>query len=433
MVRNKKLVVVGAGSLQFGLGTVGSIFNSDVLKGSEVCLHDINEEALNLVRQGCLQAIEKNDYDYDLHATTDRQEALKNADYVISAIEVGPRFKYWDQDQEIVRKYFPKQLFGENGGPGGMFHSLRVVPPILEICEDIKKICPNAFFINFSNPMSRICLSIKRKYPDLKFVGLCHEIAFAERVLPKMMKTHLENIKITAGGLNHFGVILDAKYKDSGEDGYPAIRKRWSMIYNLLRIPSNLDLINYIFRTYGYLPYTQDSHYGEYIHWAREKADVAGVKLFKKAYKIFLSWNNKWTNRQIKRGRGYRVVKPDDERAIPIIESMITDGKTSENSVNVPNDGIITNLPEDLVVECPAIVDKDGIHGVKLGNYPKGLDALLRSQASVQDLVVEAILSEKKTVALKALLADPIVDDAEKAEKLLDEMIKLQSPHIKLQ
>ncbi|MBD3351030.1 MAG: hypothetical protein GF364_06050 [Candidatus Lokiarchaeota archaeon] len=432
MVRNKKIVVIGAGSLQFGLGTVGSIFNSEILKGSTVCLHDINEESLDLVHKGCQQAIAKKKLDYDLESTSNRLEALKDADYIVNSIEVGPRFEYWDQDQNIVRKYFPNQLFGENGGPGGMFHAMRIVPPILEICEDIKKICPNAFFINYSNPMSRICLAIKRRYPDMRFVGLCHEIAFAEHILPKMMKTPIENIQITAGGLNHFGVVLDLKYKDSGQDGYPAVRKRWKIIYNLLRLPLNLNLIDYIFKTYGYLAYTQDSHYGEYIQWARSKADIAGVKLFKKAYMTFLGYNNRRIPRLIKKGKGYRLVKPDSERGVPIIESIIADGNTYENSVNVPNDDIITNLPRDLVVECPGIADKNGVHGVKLGDYPKGLAALLRNQASVQDLVVEAILEESKHIALQALLADPIVDDANKAEKLLEEMIELQAPHIKL-
>jgi alpha-galactosidase/6-phospho-beta-glucosidase family protein len=433
MIRNKKIVVIGAGSLQFGLGTVGSIFNSKILKGSTVVLHDINEDALKTVHLGCQQTIAKRNYDIVIEYTTDRKQALKNADYVINSIEVGPRFDYWDQDQNVTRKYFPKQLFGENGGPGGFFHALRIVPPILDICEDITNICPKAFFINYSNPMSRICLAIKRKYPNLKFIGLCHEIHFAELALPRMMKTKLSNIEIKAGGLNHFGVILGAKYKDTGEDGYPAIRKRWKRIYNFIKIPLDYDLTNHIFQKFGYLPYTSDSHYGEYIEWAREIADIKGVKRFKKAYMWYLKRANKKINRCIKKGKGYKVVKPDSERAIPIIESIITDGKTYENSVNVPNDGIISNLPKDLVVECPAIVDKDGVHGIPLGDYPDGLVELLQNQANVQDLVVKAILTKSKDTALQALLADPIVDDEDKAKALLDEMIALQSPHIKLE
>ena len=114
--------------------------------------------------------------DYSLEATISRPEALKNTNFIINSIEVTTRFDLWNQDYEIPRKFGNKQIMGENGGPGGFFHSLRIVPPILEICGDIKNYCPNALFINFSNPISRICLAIKRKFPSLKFVGLCHEI-----------------------------------------------------------------------------------------------------------------------------------------------------------------------------------------------------------------------------------------------------------------
>jgi len=137
----------------------------------------------------------------------------------------------------------------------------------------------------------------------------------------------------------------------------------------------------------------------------------------------------------IQKGRGAKLVKPDDERAIPIIEEILTDSNYREASVNLPNEGVIPNLPRDLVVECPAIVNKDGLHAIELGEYPKGLAGLLRNQATVQDLVVEAILTKSKEVALQALLADPVVDSYTQAEKMLDEMfkcpIKLYSVRIK--
>ena len=174
MVKNQKIVLIGAGSLQFGLGAAGCIINSETLEGSTICLHDIDEKSLELIHTACNSAIEGENLNFDLISTTNRQEALKDATFIINSIEVAPRFKLWDQDQEIPWKFGNKQVFGENGGPGGLFHCLRVIPPILDICEDVQKICPKALFINFSNPMSRICLAIKRKFPNLKFVGLCH-------------------------------------------------------------------------------------------------------------------------------------------------------------------------------------------------------------------------------------------------------------------
>ncbi|MFX1273488.1 MAG: hypothetical protein ACFFAT_00470, partial [Promethearchaeota archaeon] len=270
----QKIVLIGAGSLQFGLGTVGDIIQSDVLKGSTICLHDINKETLNLVYEACKAAIEEKNLDFSLESTTNRPEALKNANYVINSLEVAPRFELWDQDYETPRKFGNKQIFGENGGPGGLFHSLRVIPPILEVCEDILKICPNALFINYSNPMSRICLAIKRKFTTLKFIGLCHEFHLSKGIYTRLLNTPLSNLDIIAAGLNHFGVVLQMKYLDTGKDAYPKFREKLKKHLPMLieKKIGDYSLISYIFNKYGYFPYTTDSHYGEYIHWAWEKA-----------------------------------------------------------------------------------------------------------------------------------------------------------------
>lgn len=429
----KKIVLIGAGSLQFGLGTAGTILESEILKESVICLHDINAESLDLVRQAVQSAIDERKLDLTLESTTNRMDALKNADFIINSIEIAPRFDLWRQDYEIPRKFGNRQIFGENGGPGGFFHSLRIIPPILDICDDIMKTCPTALFINFSNPMSRICLAISRKHPELKFVGLCHEIEFARQNLPKILNTPLSNLNIYAGGLNHFGVVLEVKLRDSNKNAYPIIREKGeNYLQNMIQM-GGLSLIKYILKNYGYLPYTQDSHYGEYIHWARELADQENVDSFKEMYTEFVLSQGRRIRRLIKKGKGAKLVKTDKESAIPIIEGILTDSKHEEMSVNLPNDGVFTNLPEDLVVECPAIVDKDGLHAVKWGDYPKGLAALLRNQASVQDLVVETILTKSKDIALQALLADPIIESTKNAEKILDEMLKIQKDFIHLE
>ncbi len=434
MAKKEKIVLIGAGSLQFGLGTIGSIINSEILRGSTVCLHDINQSNLDLVNQACEEAIAKENLDLTLESTINRKEALKNATFIINSIEVPPRFKWFDLDYGIPHKYGNKQIMGENGGPGGLFHSLRVIPPILEICEDITKICPHAFFINFSNPMSRICLAIKRKFPSLKFVGLCHEFPGFKHHFSRILGTPLSNLEMKAGGLNHFGVLLKIKYIDKNKDAYPELRKKApEHLSKLNGFMFDLDLNIYILEKFGYIPYTQDSHFGEYISWASEKGDVEGARLFYNEYKaITLSIGEK-LKRLIKKGRGSRLVKPDEERAIPIIEGILTNSNHEEASVNLPNDEIITNLPRDLVVECPAIVNKEGLKGIKLGEYPKGLAALLRNQASVQDLVVEAILKKSKEIAFQALLLDPTIDNTKEAEKMFEEMLKINQDYINIE
>jgi len=433
MMSKEKIVVIGAGSLQFGLGSVGSVIHSEILDGSTIYLHDINEETLGLATQACQSAVENGKLNYTVESSLDRKEALKNATFVINAIEIPPRFKLLRWDFEFPMMYGSTQITGENGGPGGLFHSLRVIPPILDICEDIQRICPNALFINYSNPMSLICLAIKRKFPNQKFVGLCHELGSnAYHFLPKILDTPMSNIEIKAGGLNHFGVVLEAKYRDTGRDAYPDIRQKGPTVLGRLAETGDMSLIKFILETYDYYAYTTDNHYGEYMSWAWEVADLPHGREFWESYEIKLAKSSNRIKRIIERGRGAKLVKADAERGIPIIEGIITNDNREEPSVNIPNDGIITNLPQDLVIECPAIVNKDGLHGVPLGEYPKGLAALLRTQASVQDLVVEAILTKSKKVALQALLADPVINSTSQAKKILESMLKLQKKYIQI-
>jgi alpha-galactosidase len=434
---SEKIALIGAGSLQFGLGVVGSILDSEVLRGATICLHDIREEALDLTYKACESAINSRHADNTLESTTDRKKALKNASFIINSIEITPRFGLWDIDYRIPQEFGNRQIMGENGGPGGLFHSLRIIPPILDICEDIKKICPNAFLINFSNPMSRICLAIKRRFQSLKFVGLCHEFEHFHPVITKILETPITNLEIKAGGLNHFGVILDIKYKDTGKDAYPDIRKNGPKVLRSIDKGPVLDdgfsLIAFILEKFHYLPYTYDSHYGEYIHWAWEQANIPAIRRFVRDYERILNWNFKRLKRAIERGKGAKFVQNDGERAIPIIEGILNDSNYEEPSVNIPNDGIISNLPKNLVVECPAIINKNGVTGIKLGEYPRGLAALLRTQASVQDLVVEAILNKSKDMLLQALLVDPVVETYWQAEKMLNEMLKLQNKYIQIE
>jgi len=436
-VLKQKIVIIGAGSLQFGLGTVGSILNSEILQGSIISLHDINAKKLDIAYGVCQSAICEKNLDFTLESTTKREDALKNANFIINSIEVPPRFELLDMDYRVPQQFGNKQITGENGGPGGLFHSLRVIPPILDICEDIRNICPNALIINYSNPMSIICLAIRRKYPSLKFVGLCHEFQHFYPILNKILNTPISNLEIKAGGFNHFGIILNINYKDTGKDAYPDIRKNGPKILKSIEygpyLDDGYDLISFILETYGYLPYTPDSHYGEYIHWAWEKADISAVRRFIRNYEAVLNKNSKRLMKHIEKGKGSKFVQPDDESAIPIIEGIICDANYEEPSVNVPNDRIITNLPSDLIVECPAIINKEGIHGIMLGEYPKGLLAFLRTQASVQELIVEAILTKSKDIALQALLANPIIETTWQAKKILEEMLELQKKYLQIE
>ena len=159
---SNRIVLIGAGSAQFGFDMLGDVFQSEVLGDAHVVLHDIDAEALDRVLAAGTSFAQKHDLAVTLSATTDRKKALVGADFCVISIEVGDRFALWEQDRSVPQQYGFRQVFGENGGPGGLFHSLRVVPPILEICQDIQRICPEAWVFNYSNPMSRICTTVRR-------------------------------------------------------------------------------------------------------------------------------------------------------------------------------------------------------------------------------------------------------------------------------
>ena len=431
-----KIVLIGAGSTQFGLGTIGDIFKSKTLEGSTIFLHDINPEALENTKKISEKYKEELNVKCKIEASTNLQEALKNATFCIISIEVGDRFKLWDQDWQIPLDFGLKQIMGENGGPGGLFHSLRIAPEIVKICDEIVKICPDAFVFNYSNPMQRVCHSVTTKYPDLKFTGLCHEIASMESQLPTLMDTDYSNIEIKAGGLNHFSILIDVKYKDTQKDGYPIIREKFKEYYSTLindhegfvsEPGAERGLFFNLYEKYGFLPITTDSHLGEYIQWAHKVVDQEAINHFYNNYKkkcLTFYENVSYSSFFDKKN------KEMNERIVPIIEAIIEDSNIEEEAVNLPNKNFINQVPENIVVEVPGILNKNGVSGVKLENYPTTFGTLLNNQSGVIELTTDAVLKKSKQSAYLALLADPVVDDAIAAEKLLNKMIDTQKDYL---
>ena len=432
----KRIVLIGSGSTNFGLGTVSDIFKSKVFDGCTIIFHDINKESLKNTQNIANKFKEKNKINVTIEATHSRKEALKNADFCIISIEVGNRFDLWEQDWRTPQQFGIKQVFGENGGPGGMFHSMRIIPPILDICDDISKICPDSFVFNYSNPMQRVSHAVTTKYPDLKYTGLCHEIASMERHLPEILNTPFSNIEITAGGLNHFSILVDAKFKDTGKDAYPEIRKKVPDYFknfvnnhdgNESKPGAERGVFFELFDRYNYLPITTDSHLGEYLQWAYSVADHEGILEFYNNYKkkclTFYDSEDKYDG-------FFDSDSEMNERIIPILEGIITDLNYEESAVNIPNQGFIEYLPDGIVVEVPGLVNKNGVSGLKIENYPKGFASLLLNQVSVIELTTEAILNQSKNIALQALLSDPVVDNVGDAENMLNTILSLQSPYL---
>ncbi|MFX0002549.1 MAG: hypothetical protein ACFE9C_12595 [Candidatus Hodarchaeota archaeon] len=431
---DKKIVLIGAGSTSFGPSMFNDIYLSDVLKGSTVVLHDIDKNKLEMIYELLMAENEIHNNKFTLERTIDRNKALKGADFIINSIEVGDRMKLWRQDYEIPRKYGSTQILGECGGPGGTIHAWRIIPPIVEIVKDAEKICPNAFFINFSNPMSRVCLAIKRSVHKLKFVGLCHQIDSLISHLPKIFNIPISDLKIKVQGLNHFAFLIGLEHLKSGKDLMTEFDKE-AMKY-FIKEENRFEFSKLTFEVYkrfGYFPYVGDNHLGEYLQFGEEFTETQDMLDWldhvendgKMYYKRYLRYH-----KRLKKGRfprkGFLSIISSGERAIPIIEAIINDEKSYEIAVNIPNNNLVDNLPQDLILECSATVDKNGINGIKIGKLPKAIATLLRIEASVQDLCVEALLKESKEIAIASLAIDPNVGNFEMAEKIFNEITDLQ-------
>ncbi|MCB0277610.1 MAG: alpha-glucosidase [Calditrichaeota bacterium] len=433
-----RVVLIGAGSAQFGYDTMGDLAQSDIFRSRSphLVLHDINPVALERVAKALAAFIDREKLPFTISATTDRKEALQGADFCIISIEVGNRFELWEQDWRIPQQYGIRQVYGENGGPGGFFHSLRIIPPILEICGDIERLCPAAYVFNYSNPMSRICTTVHLKYPNLKFIGLCHEIGSLKQHLPKMLEMPLERIHFTAGGLNHYSVLLRAVDRETGRDLYPEILEKSpgyfenqeSWLPDMLREEfqhrrpqkwHERGLFKLLLEKYSLLPITTDSHLGEYPGWAYDIVDHQGIMDFYMTYKKYILRADP------------RIEMKLSERVVPIMEGILEDLNYEEAAVNLPNRGMIPDLPDYLAVEVPGTVNATGVHGIAIGDLmPPGFAALLMNQAAIHKMTAETILNQSRELALQALLADPIVDKVGAVEKMLDHMLEVQGAYL---
>ncbi|UCD01702.1 MAG: hypothetical protein JSV23_01370 [Promethearchaeota archaeon] len=435
---NKKIVLVGAGSTSFGPAMFNDIFLSDILKGSTIVLHDINKEKLELIYEILQTENERFNKKFNLERTTNRTKALNAADFIINSIEVGDRMELWRQDYEIPRKHGSTQILGECGGPGGTFHTWRIIPPIVEIVKEAEEVCPDAFFINFSNPLSRVCLAIKRSVKKLKFIGLCHQIAFMVRHLPKLFNKSIKELKLNVAGLNHFAFLLGLMDLSTGKDLMPSFNVNAMSYFLEHEDRFEFSTLTFeVFKRFGHFSYVGDNHLGEYLQFGEEFTktqdmidwidfiDNEGQMIYEK----YLNYH-----KRLKRGRyprkGILSKEPSGERAIPIIEAIIKNKNSYEFAVNIPNDNLIENLPQDLILECSALINKSGAHGVKIGILPKNITALLHIEALIQDLCVDAALKKSKEMAIICLAIDPNVGSFEMAENIFNEMFELQKSYL---
>ncbi len=422
------------------------------LKGSTLALVDRNAEALDIVYRLANRLNVEWDAGFVITAHTHHAEALPGSQFVVNAIEVGARENLWKRDFEIPLQYGVRQPYAENGGPGGFAHAARNIGPILQIARDMEQICPGAWFVNFTNPMIRICDAVNR-HSRIKAVGLCHQIyagyvmvgvalakdlgievpeglsgvhaAVDQHPLQHRVREQIVPlVDIRAAGLNHFTWILSIHDRRTGEDLYPLFRKRFFELD-----PNFEPLTRDVFSAFGLFPVPGDTHLCEYLPWLSDP----NTKPWEKYNIRLYDWDLMAAVREFELFRLNEMANgdatidglldTDSEGALEMIENMAGATTHYHLAANLPNSGQISNLPLGATVETPVIVNGAGIQPVHMGALPEPIAALLRREITTAQLCVDSVVEGSREKALQALLLDPVIPDISTAKKILDDYL----------
>lgn len=361
-------------------------------------------------------------WDVDVRSTGDRLEALPGADFVVTSVAVD-RLASWRTDHELALKHGFASVLSENGGPGGLSHTLRSVPLMVEIGCDVELLAPDALVLNYTNPENRVCLALQR-HTSVRAVGLCHSVAETIDYCARLLGRSLTDIDAHAAGANHFTWFLSIRDAHDGTDLMPEFSRR-TMAADSPEGP----LTRLLFERLGVHPAIDDDHVGEYLPWAADVIGTTGYDFdgLEERSRRAVATVDAW-------GAGEQSVEPllaepsgeamARHGAAAVVGDVIARRTGRRPSFILPNAGWIDNLPADSVVEVPGLVEDGVPRGVNVGSMPEPVAALVRHELAIQDVAVEAATEGSRDLALRALLLDPVVNSARAAEAFLEDVLR---------
>jgi len=399
-----KVAFIGAGSTVFARNLLGDILSYDELAGSEIALFDIDAERLATSELVARRVAETLGADTKIEATTDRRAALEGADYAINMIQVGGYEPCTVTDFEVPKRFGLRQTIADTLGVGGIMRGLRTIPVLLDICADMEDLCPDALFLNYTNPMAINCRAISRS-SSIRTVGLCHSVQGTAFELSLDLGIPYREIDYLAAGINHMAFYL--RFERDGEDLYPRLRA----LAESGRVPDGNRVRYEVLRHLGYFVTESSEHFAEYVPWfiKRDRPDLVerfNVPLDEYPRRCVAQIEG-WEAERARLERGEAMeVQRSFEYAATIIRSIET-GKPRVVYGNVPNRGLIDDLPAGCTVEVPCLVDGNGVQPTHIGALPPQLAALIRTNVNVQELTVEAALTGKREHVYHAAMLDP--------------------------
>lgn len=409
VTRPLKIVFMGAGSAFFK-NLFCDVMSIPGATDGEMALVDINLERLELSRQLGEKILEQKQMKgWKVTATANRLEALSGADYIINCIEVsGTECVRFDND--IPLEYGVDQCIGDTIGPGGLFKALRTVPTFLEVLKDVENLCPEAWVLNYTNPMSIMCLAANRA-SSAKVVGLCHSVQGSSHNLADYAGVPYQEMKWRCGGINHLAWFT--KLTHNGEDLYPVLKQKLEDDPELLaKDPVRLDLMKY----FDCFVTESSGHFSEYLPYYRKRQELIDKHCGEKYLGQSGFYADEWPGWRVDNDeRRKKFISGEEEidlartweYASYIIQAMETNTPFKIYGT-VANTGLISNLPQNNVVEVACTVDNEGIVPNYFGELPAHLAALCSSHQYMFDMAAEACIHKSKDLAIKALMLDPL-------------------------
>ena len=428
---SKKIAFIGAGSFGFTRKLVNDLLTFPAFQDATIALMDINAERLDYIKRAVDRIVAEGKYPAKVLATLDRKEALMGADGVVTTILHG-EVDVWQHDILIPKKYGVDTNVGDTRGPSGIFRYLRTVNPILDIAADIDRYCPNAVYLNYTNPMAMLCRAVQSKYPNMVVTGLCHSVQGTASMLAKWIGAPENEISYTCAGINHQAFYTNFLW--NGKDAYPLIRKA---------ITENEDIYkqeivrNEMFLALGYYVTESSGHNSEYNAWFRKRQDLIekyclpGTGWNPGEYAYILNeyrsrettWKadmDKWFTEPIDLTRGF-------EYAAYIFNAIFGDGEMFKFNGNVRNFGLIDNLPQGCCVEVPVLASRHGLEPIHVGKMPAQCALLSGTSAQIEEMVVEGSFAGDKEMIYQAVCYDPLTSavlSLREIRDMVDEMFK---------
>lgn len=431
----KKITFIGAGSIGFTRGLVRDLLTFPAFTDCTIALMDIDPERLAFAKHAVERIVDAGHYPAKVLATMDRIEALKDADGVVCTILAGG-VNVWRNDIEIPKKYGVDTNIGDTRGPSGIFRALRTIPVMVDICKDIDQYCPNAIFLNYTNPMAMLCRAMQQ-VSKVQLTGLCHSVQGTAMMLANWIGAPMEEITYLCAGINHQAWYLNFKW--NGKDAYPLIHQAVEKpdIYNVEQVRNEmyLHLDYYVTESSG--------HNSEYNPWFRKRPDLiekycthgTGWNPGEYAYivKEYLkredNWKidvDKWMSEPVDLNRGH-------EYASSIFNAIVGDGTMFEFNGNVRNYGLIDNLPEGCCVEVPILASKRGLDPIHVGPLPEQLALLNNISARCEELAVEGSLTGDPRKIFHAICFDPLTSSVlslSEIKNMVDEMFEANKEYL---